>query len=372
MPRPKLPPDASPLILRLRAMLLVGATPAGAILVANTKSGLAAMGLVLGLVTLVALVGPRVRFGFGDRPRPGWLVHLVVPAFDATWTAVQILPPLLVLGLPLYLAFGVFRGGLLVLAFGALAGLWGVTLGRHLVRVRRREVLVEGLPRDLDGYRILHLTDLHIGSWTSAAAARRWVRRANALGADLVALTGDFLTSGADFHEEVGRGLAGLTARDGVFACLGNHDYYEEDSLVRTLGTSGVTVLRNEGRAVRPGLYVAGVEDLWKGSPDLAAAVADRGGSQVVLLAHHPEEFPHACQHDVALTLSGHTHAGQVAVPFFVRPLNLAHLTTRYPYGLYREGRHHLHVSAGLGTTGPMFRFGAAPEIVEIVLRSPR
>lgn len=368
MPRPKLPPDASPLILRLRAMLLVGAVPAGAFLVA--QSGRAAVGVVGALLLLVALVGPRVRFGFGDRPRPPWLVHGVVPAFDAAWTAVQLLPPLIVLGAPLYLALGVRRGGFVVLSIAGLAGAYGVTVGRKLVRTRRREVVVPGLPASLDGYRILHLTDLHVGSWTDAEAAQRWVRRANALSADLVALTGDFLTSGADFHDEVRRGLSGLVARDAVVACLGNHDYYEEDALVRALADAGVEVLRNRGREVRPGLFVAGVEDLWKGTPDLPTALRGRGEATVVLLAHHPEEFPHACQHDVALTLSGHTHAGQVAVPFAVRPLNLAHMTTRYPYGLYRDGRHHLHVSAGLGTTGPMFRLGAAPEIVEIVLRA--
>ncbi|MBL8719360.1 MAG: metallophosphoesterase [Myxococcales bacterium] len=367
MARPKLPPDASPLILRLRLMLLIGAAPAVAFLA--VQGAAVRVGTLVATVALFALVGPRVRFGFGDRPHAPWLVHGVVPAFDAWWTGVQMLPPLVVLGLPLYFAFGLRTAGWTVLALGALAGLYGVTVGRHAVRTRRVEVAVEGLAEALDGYRIVHLSDLHIGSWTTAAAAQRWVARSNALSPDLVAITGDFLTSGADFHAEVVRGLSGLVARDGVFACLGNHDYYEEDALVTGLSGVGIRVLRNEGVALREGLFVAGIEDMWKGRPDLPAALEQREGATTVLLAHHPEEFPHASRHEVDLTLSGHTHAGQVAVPWLVKASNLAHLTTRYPFGLYRDGAHHLHVSAGLGTTGPMFRLGAAPEVVEIVLR---
>ena len=88
----------------------------------------------------------------------------------------------------------------------------------------------------------------------------------------------------------------------------------------------------------------------------------------MVLLAHNPDFFPHAAKAGIALTLSGHTHAGQLAVPFLVSRATLSHLVTRWPAGLFREGDSRLFVHAGLGTTGPAIRIGAAPEVVEIVL----
>jgi predicted MPP superfamily phosphohydrolase len=135
-----------------------------------------------------------------------------------------------------------------------------------------------------------------------------------------------------------------------------------------------VRVLRNEGVALREGkLFLAGVEDVWRGAPDLDAALRDRPkGAPVVLLAHNPEYFPAAGAAGVALTLSGHTHAGQLAVPFLVSRATLSHFVTRWPAGLFREGDAQIFVHAGLGTTGPAIRLGAAPEVVEIVLRAPR
>ncbi len=368
MPRPKLPADAAPLILRLRVMLFLGAAPV-AWFVASSGPALR-LPATLGALLLIALLGPRVRFGFGDRMRPRWLTHAAVPAFDVVWAAVQLIPPMLVLSVPFMIAVGLRTGMRVVLGLAALAGLFGVILGRNLVRTRRLEVRIEGLAAPLDGYRIVHLSDLHVGSWTRAGTVSRWVARANGLAPDLIAISGDMLTSGTEFHHELADALGPLSARDGVFACLGNHDYYQEDALCALLEDRGIHVLRNEGRPLRDGLYVCGVEDLWRGTPDFDAALEARpDGATCVLLAHQPEHFPRAARRGIELTLSGHTHAGQVALPFFVRFSSLAHLTTQYPWGLYRDGPCALHVSAGLGTTGPMFRLGAAPEVVEIVLR---
>jgi predicted MPP superfamily phosphohydrolase len=241
------------------------------------------------------------------------------------------------------------------------------------VRLRRRVVRVEGLPPALDGYRIGHLSDVHCGPHTPARRVARWVRRLNAQQLDLVAVTGDLITHGEEYVGPVSQALGGLEARDGVFACMGNHDYFTDgERFVRELRGAGLKVLRNEGvvleRSGAP-LYLAGADDTWTDRDDVAAALAARPrGAPAVLLAHDPDLFPEAAARGVDLTLSGHTHGGQLGVPGVGR-LSLARLVTPFAAGLYRRGRSWLYVSRGAGTTGPPVRLGAPPELAVITLR---
>jgi predicted MPP superfamily phosphohydrolase len=203
---------------------------------------------------------------------------------------------------------------------------------------------------------------------------RRWVDRLNALKPDLVAVTGDLITSGDAFIDEVADALAGLRARDGVFACMGNHDYFgDAPRLVEALSAGGLAVLRNAGCVIeRAGarLFVAGVDDTWTGQADVARAVADRPpDAHTILLAHDPNLFPEAARLGVTLTLSGHTHGGQLAIPGLSRRFNLARIMTRFSSGLYRAGSSLLYVNRGSGTTGPPIRLGTRPEIALITLR---
>lgn len=328
-------------------------------------------------LSLVLGIGARARSAFTDVPRAWWVGGLAWPAFDVLWSAALITPAAVVATLPLAWLWPPLSPWPRAMAAGAALALfaasYGVWVRRHWVRRRRIDIVVEGLPAGLDGFRIVQLSDLHIGTATRASAAQRWVAMANAAKADLVAVTGDVLTSGSAFHEEVTEVLASLEAKHGVAFCLGNHDYYDEDQLCARLASRGVHVLRNESIVVEHGgarLHVAGVEDLWRGTADVARALTNvPAGETTLLLAHNPKLFPAAAAAGVTLTLSGHTHAGQVAVPFLVRTLNLARITDRHSAGHYREGSHHLFVHAGLGTTGPTFRLGAAPEVVELVLK---
>jgi predicted MPP superfamily phosphohydrolase len=343
--------------------------------------------ILVAIVTAAALLLPldvRTQFGFRDTRRPRWIGAWAVPLFDLFWTAVLLSPVTTFL---LGAAFAVARlSGAPPVTFGKICALgvasavvvagYGVFVRRRWTRRRRIEIPIGGLPPSFDGYRIVHLSDLHVGSITSRREALGWSHAANETEPDLVAITGDVLTTGVAFHDDVVEVLAALRARDGVFAVLGNHDYYEEDRLCRALAARDVRVLRNEGVAIARGdghLFVAGVEDLWRGRPDLAAALARKPAeAPVVLLAHNPEYFPTAHEAGVGLTLAGHTHAGQIAVPFLVERAGLAHFSTRFAAGLHARGEARLFVHAGLGTTGPAIRIGAAPELVEIVLRAPR
>jgi predicted MPP superfamily phosphohydrolase len=251
---------------------------------------------------------------------------------------------------------------------GALYGLW------QRPRLRHREIFVRDLPEAWDGYRIAHITDLHCGPFASAARVSRWVSAVNALSADLVAVTGDLITQGTAYVVPMAQALGGLRAADGVFACMGNHDYFTAgDEVAVALERAGLSVLRNRGVVLEREetfLYVAGVDDTWTERNDLPLALADRPPqAPVVLLAHDPSLFPSAAAAGVDVMLSGHTHGGQIGVPLLAHRWNLARLITRFTTDLYRRGSCVLYVNRGLGTTGPPLRLFVRSEIALLVLR---
>jgi predicted MPP superfamily phosphohydrolase len=156
---------------------------------------------------------------------------------------------------------------------------------------------------------------------------------------------------------------------------MGNHDYFGEgEPLVSLLAQRGVRVLRNEGvlleREGKP-VYLAGIDDTWTRRDDLDRALRERpDAATTILLSHDPERFTQAAARDVALTLSGHTHGGQIAFPFLSRWVSLSHLTHSFHQGLYKKGDATLYVHPGLGTTGPPMRLGVAPAVVILTLRA--
>jgi predicted MPP superfamily phosphohydrolase len=276
--------------------------------------------------------------------------------------------------LPAWLATRLGAPGDSAYLLAGVLSLWsGVDAVRGRPRLRRRIVRIEGLPPELDGYRIGQLSDVHCGPHTPAERVAEWVEQLNALELDLMTVTGDLITSGSSYVADVARVLGDLRARDGVFACMGNHDYFTDgEHLVSELSTAGLVVLRNRGVIVqRAGaqLYIAGVDDTWTARHDVARALADRPPNvPAVLLAHDPNLFTEASAHDVELTLSGHTHGGQLAIPG-MRGLSLARFITEFTAGLYRRGRSWLYVNRGAGTTGPPVRIGAPAELAVLTLR---
>lgn len=336
-------------------------------------------GLVLATVVFFA----RFRPGRGDRPRGLVARHLVDLPYFVHWCASFVFAPLCI---PVGLAGVAFRaasGGGARLPPDLLPGLWitCVTLALYAVHVRRRwavvrrrDLRVAGLPAAFEGYRIVQLSDLHVGSLTPVSWLDRWVDQANAAGADLAVVTGDLISSGDAWLEATARSLARLRARDGVVVSLGNHDYFAStEALVAALQREGLEVLRNTGRLLPRGdaqLWLAGVDDTWQGRDDLPASLAGRPpATPTILLAHDPKLWRQALAHDVELTLSGHTHGAQLGLPWANQVWNLAKLNEPWSLGEYRKGRSTLYVHAGLGTTGPPARWGVAPEIAVLTLR---
>jgi predicted MPP superfamily phosphohydrolase len=260
-------------------------------------------------------------------------------------------------------------------ATGLPLAVWAMTAGRRWVRLRTVVVDLPGLPPRFAGYRILHLSDLHVGSFDPLERARRWVERAQATEPDLVVVTGDLVASGTRYYPAIAALLGELRAPDGVFVVTGNHDQWDRAELVRQLDARGVGVL--DGRAVEivreeARIVVAGIGWSRGPGPPSGPSLARLPNVPTVLLAHDPAAFDAAAEAGVLLTLSGHTHAGQVALPLLGRWLNMARLAARYTRGLYRLGNSQLYVNAGLGITGLPVRLGARPEIVVLEMRSAR
>lgn len=308
--------------------------------------------------------------------RPFWYVQLALPAVA--------LGALLGLVVGLFLRQGRLGGAVgaaiaaSLYALFALAGYWG---SRRLV-VRRYEAHDERLPPAFDGVRVAQLSDLHVGPHTPASSVRRIVRAVETERPDLIAYTGDQV----DDHDHDVRLFAdafgGLRAPLGVFAIPGNHDVYAGWDGVRAgLEAMGVRVLVNESVVVeREGtrIHVAGTGDPaglhWpaeggdKAAPDVARTLAGvPQGEYALALAHNPALWPTLAKHGVALTLSGHTHHGQISIPAL--NWSLASPFLELAMGSHQRGLSVLYINPGTNYWGIPLRLGAWPEVTIVTLR---
>ncbi len=338
--------------------------------------------IALGASMVVALRG-RIKLGRADRPISplrGWLVE--EPYFvhwgASVWGAIAF--ALGALGLLVLSAAGavgwpgIETVALYAYGSGLPLAFYAVVVRRRWIRVRSVTVQVRDLAPALEGLSIAQLSDLHIGAMTPGRRGRRWVAQANAIGADLIALTGDYVTSGVAFHDEIAEVFAGLRAPLGVFCVPGNHDYFGEgEPLFERLSARGITVMRNEVATVSKdgtSFVVAGVDDVWTRRADVDKTMdqVPPGIRPIVVLAHDPKLFPSLADRGADVILSGHTHWGQVAMPFFARAINFARLAFPFHAGEAVRGDATLVISPGLGTTGPPIRFGSPPEITVVRL----
>ena len=262
---------------------------------------------------------------------------------------------------------------------------YGYGPGQRRVELVELDVEIPGLAPEFDGYRIAQLSDIHLGGYMTDDELAGHIERTNSLEPDLTCITGD-ITDGLDHVPRTFPILGRLRARDGVVAILGNHDVYTgadavEEALerltpIRVLRDEAIAIERSGRRLNLLGLNDAGL-DWTRGVrahpalPPLAARVPD--GEAVVLLSHRPDLFGQAASLGIGLTLSGHTHGGQIALPWpSSRPSSLAHFISDFPRGTYRLGASTLHVNLGLGVTGQPVRVFSPREITLITLRAPR
>ena len=263
---------------------------------------------------------------------------------------------------------------------GLMLGLWAFVVEPASLRTREAEIALAEWPPELDGLRVAVLADLHVGSpWNGRANLRRVVRATNRSRPDLVLIPGDLVIQGVvggdpTPPEQFAADLARLRAPLGVYGVLGNHDWWHGAAEVAAaLRSAGVVMLEDASAPIRRGadtLWLAGVSDLWEGAHDIDAALADvPPDAPTLLFTHNPDLFPDVPER-VALTIAGHTHGGQVALPFIGRPIVPSSFGERFAIGHVREGTRDLFVSSGVGTSILPVRFRVPPEVSVVTLRA--
>ncbi len=265
-----------------------------------------------------------------------------------------------------------------------MAFAYGYTVGQRRLRATHVTLPLRRCGESFDGLRIVQISDIHIGSNLTRAELELFVARVNALQPDLLCITGDIIDSPLSDIDGVVPVLAELRAALGVFAILGNHDHHAGANRVEAAlqQLTPFTVLRDRHVTIRVKgrpLHIVGLDDRgadWARGVTYVPYLADACAAippdePVLLLCHRPDVFPQAAAAGVALTLSGHTHGGQIGVPWFNgRVRNLAEFVTAFDRGLFHRNGSYLYVNSGLGVTGQRVRLSAPREITVIEVRA--
>lgn len=233
------------------------------------------------------------------------------------------------------------------------------------IEITRHSVPLSNLKEPM---RLVQLTDLHRSWCVSEEYIANVVTRTNALKPDLIALTGDFITRSTVYAESCARQLARLRAPLGKYGVFGNHDNSADKGrgyipLGAILADANVHILTNRSQPLENGVRMVGVDDSWTGHPDPQTAFSDvRTEDAVISMTHNPEIFGALAVYD-GLILAGHTHGGQIRIPFVTRSLldNRARHLQGWFHEFPRPGR--MYVSRGLGVVGIPMRFRCRPEI---------
>jgi predicted MPP superfamily phosphohydrolase len=264
-------------------------------------------------------------------------------------------------------------------AIGApfVAGAYGLLYGRLNLDIAPRTIHLPRLPRAFEGFRICQLSDIHIGPFMPANEILKYVAIANAQKADMIVLTGDFVTFDPDTQGPVVDALRGLRAPFGVYGSLGNHDAWAgvEDSITELFRRAGVRILRAASTSITASgesfnLMGVDFQSARQFGPSPAVkhllgdieALIDHNRVNI-LLSHNPDTFERAAELGIDLSLAGHTHGGQAALEFISPQIAPSRLVTPYVAGLFQKPGGQLYVNRGIGTIFIPIRLGAPPEL---------
>jgi uncharacterized protein len=336
--------------------------------------------LALALFTTAPILVFYARRGWGSYPTAAFRLFVVRPVLY-----VQAALPLVSLAAVIGLIIGAIvgepiAGGRIAasMMFGVLVILFALGyIGSKRLVMRDVRVTVPGLPAEFANLTIAQISDLHVGPQTSQAFLRRIARTIDELNPDLIAITGDLVDDRAEDVGAFATGLAALHAPLGVYAIPGNHDIYAGwPDVERSLRSRfPAAVLVNEAHVLSKGgarLAVVGTGDpagrrTGSAAPDIDRALANvPSGVTAIALAHNPALWPALAKRGVALTLSGHTHWGQFAIPRL--GWSLASPFQARAMGVHRDGQSMLYIHPGTGYWGLPFRIGAEPEVTRITL----
>jgi predicted MPP superfamily phosphohydrolase len=269
-----------------------------------------------------------------------------------------------------------FLGGL---AATPLLAVSGVSAYARLVEpysywISETDIFIRNLPERFENFRLTQLTDIHHSRILGIDEIRRVVALAQETKPDMFVLTGDYTTSYRRFIEPCAEALGSLNAPEGVWAVLGNHDHYTDPELTtRALQRRHIAVLNNAHTTLQRGpdaLQLSGIDDWTWNAVDWPGAFSGlKPDTPTILLSHQPTVLDLEQTQNVSLILSGHTHGGQVRLPFVGAPARFATNDLKYDRGLFRRGGTQLYVSSGTGVIGLPVRLGVRPEIAVIRLK---
>lgn len=266
-----------------------------------------------------------------------------------------------------------FYGGML--ASAASYG-YGRTFERRLIITKQVGITLPRLPPALAGLKIAQLSDLHLHPYTEPETIAKAVTLTNALEPDLILLTGDFITDKGSDAEELGELLRPLKSKHGIFGSMGNHDCWYQPWLVRQhLNASGVHMLENAGTELSihgEKLWLGGLDSAWAGRPELNKTLPRSSGITTLMMVHEPDYADILAERNrPLLQLSGHSHGGQVRVPFTGAVVTVP-WAKKYIRGLHQIGDVTLYVNSGIGCTSHPVRFACPPEVTLITLQAAR
>jgi predicted MPP superfamily phosphohydrolase len=252
---------------------------------------------------------------------------------------------------------------------------YSTLIAPHSYEVTQTDIFIPNLPDRFEGFRITQLTDIHHSRIVDLFEVQQVVKIANETKPDLMVLTGDYTTSYRRYIEPCAEVLTGLRAPEGVWAVLGNHDHYTDPELTtRALERNRIAVMNNSNTVISRGpdaIQLAGIDDWsWNGTNWLKAFYGRNEKLPLVLLSHQPTVLDLEQSKSASLIISGHTHGGQIKLPFIGAPARFATIDMKYANGLFRRGQTQLYVSRGTGVIGLPVRLGVRPEIAVLRLRS--
>ena len=243
------------------------------------------------------------------------------------------------------------------------------------IEVTRHEVFIEDLPPAFEGYRVAFLTDTHVAGFVRREFYRQIVAQTNRFDPDLILLGGDFVTWRKHIPLMAEVLLTDLRARDGLLAVLGNHDYWAHGEEVEAAMTAkGVKFITNTSHVIRRDgaqLPVVGIDEAYRGEPDVEAAFANVKPGPCIGVTHHPDLADQMEGRRVDLLVCGHTHGGQIRFPFFGPLVVPSKHEARYAAGFRRVGGVLMYVSRGIGAIPPI-RILCRPEVATFTLRGSR
>ncbi|MFD0829814.1 metallophosphoesterase [Neobacillus sp. M.A.Huq-85] len=256
-----------------------------------------------------------------------------------------------------------------ILAAGIMMGTYSFKVERFWYQVKEVKLKIKNLPKAFEGWRIVQFSDVHLGFHYDIEDFQPVIKMINRLKPDIVFFTGDLVQIG-NYQPEVAipllQSLKGL--RGGKWAVIGNHDFYTKNQVINVLQNSQFNVLDNSHNFIEVDgqrLYIAGIDDLMYGNPNIEKAVEGLTAQDcVLLLAHEPDIADESIKYPISAQFSGHSHGGQIRLPFY-GPIIKQVLARKYSDGLYKVGENKmpLYVNRGIGTTKLAVRFFCRPEI---------